>query len=226
MGVGPQFLSLPCPPFLGPVCSAEDMTVRLALLGDSIAWGQGASRDRERLGPRLVDGLAVRGVDVELATYAVPGARSAGLAAQVDAALRWSPQLAVVVIGANDLTHREPVDRAVAALADAVRRLRAAGSEVVVAPAPDLSAVPHVPPYLRDVVRAAGDVLRERQSAAVLAEGGRVADGDQRASRAFGTDPSLFSADRFHPSSAGYAVIADAMLPAVEAAARDVVGRR
>ena len=38
--------------------------------------------------------------------------------------------------------------------------------------------------------------------------------------RAFGADPSLFSADRFHPSSAGYARIATALLPHVRAAAR------
>jgi lysophospholipase L1-like esterase len=195
---------------------------RVALLGDSIAWGQGAAREGERLAPRLAEGLAVRGLDVEVAVYAVPGARSSGLAAQVRTALAWGPAVAVVVIGANDLTHRTPVDEAVAALAAAVRRLRGAGVEVVVAPAPDLSAVPHVPDFLREAVRAAGDALRERQVAAVLAEGAHLADPDQRASRAFAVDPALFSADRFHPSSAGYAVIADAMLPAVALAVRQV----
>lgn len=189
------------------------MTTRLAVLGDSIAWGQGAARKRERLAPRLADGLAVRGLEVDVEVFAVRGARSSGLATQVSAALAWDPALAVVVIGANDLTHREPVDAAARALAAAVRRLRIAGAEVVVAPAPDLSAVPHVPEFLREVVRAAGDSLRAQQAAAVLAEGAHVADPDQRASRAFATDPSLFSADRFHPSSAGYAVIADALLP-------------
>ena len=186
---------------------------RLALLGDSIAWGQGAARPRDRLAPRLTGGLATLGFEVEARVFAKRGARSSGLAAQVDAALPWSPALAVVVIGANDLTHREPVGVAARALADAVRRLRAAGAEVVVAPAPDLSAVPHVPPFLRDAVRAASQALRERQVAAVLAEGGHVADAEQRASRSFGADPSLFAADRFHPSSVGYAVIADALLP-------------
>jgi lysophospholipase L1-like esterase len=195
---------------------------RVALLGDSIAWGQGAAREGERLAPRLAEGLAVRGLDVEVAVYAVPGARSSGLAAQVRTTLAWGPAVAVVVIGANDLTHRTPVDEAVAALAAAVRRLRGAGVEVVVAPAPDLSAVPHVPDFLREAVRAAGDALRERQVAAVLAEGAHLADPDQRASRAFAVDPALFSADRFHPSSAGYAVIADAMLPAVALAVRQV----
>ena len=193
---------------------------RLALLGDSIAWGQGAARDRERLAPRLVEGLGTHGVDVEHRVFAKSGARSRNLGGQVDAALPWDPRLVLIVIGANDLTHFEPVDAAVQALAEAVRRLRSARAEVVVAPAPDLSAVPHVPVYLRDVVREAGDRFREQQVAAVLAAGGHVADADQRASRAFATDPSLFSADRFHPSSAGYAVIADAVLPALVHAAQ------
>ncbi len=196
------------------------MTTRLALLGDSIAWGQGASRPGDRLAPRLAEGLGQRGWEVETRVFAVPGARSSGLRTQVASALAWQPSLVVVVIGANDLTHLEPVGPAVRALADAVRRLRAARAEVVVAPAPDLSAVPHVPVFLRDAVRVAGEQLRSQQVAAVLAEGGRVADPDQRASRAFATDTSLFSADRFHPSSAGYAVIADTLLPVLVDAAR------
>ena len=198
------------------------MVIRLAVLGDSIAWGQGATRDRDRLSSRLVEGLASRTYDVQARVFAVPGATSSGLASQVGQALSWHPDLAVVVIGANDLTHLVPVEAAAQALGDAVRRLRTGGAEVVVAPAPDLSAVPHVPVFLRETVRAAGDLLREHQISAVLAEGGRLADPDQRASRAFATDPSLFSADRFHPSSAGYAVIADTLLPALAAAAQGI----
>jgi lysophospholipase L1-like esterase len=196
------------------------MTVRLAVLGDSIAWGQGAARTEDRLAARLVAGLAAHGHAATSRVDARPGARSAGLAAQVDAALPWSPDVALVVVGANDLTHLVPVEAAVRDLAHAVRRLRAGGAEVVVAPAPDLSAVPHVPVFLRDVVRAAGEQLRASQAAAVVAEGGRVADRDQVASRAFATDPTLFSADRFHPSSRGYAVIADALLPTLLDAVR------
>jgi lysophospholipase L1-like esterase len=204
------------------LCLARGVIIRLAVLGDSIAWGQGATRERDRLSPRLVDGLATRGYDAEARVFAIPGATSSGLVSQVDRALSWRPDLAVVVIGANDLTHLLPVEVAAQALGDAVRRLRAAGIEVVVAPAPDLSAVPHVPVFLRETVRAAGDLLRERQMSAVLAEGGRIADPDQRASRAFATDPSLFSTDRFHPSSAGYAVIADSLLPAVVEASQGI----
>jgi len=196
--------------------------MRLAVLGDSIAWGQGATRERDRLSWRLVDGLASRGYDAEARVFAVPGATSSGLVSQVGQALSWRPELAVVVIGANDLTHLLPVEVAAQALGDAVRRLRGGGTEVVVAPAPDLSAVPHVPVFLREAVRAAGHLLREHQVLVVNAEGGRIADPDQRASRAFATDPSLFSSDRFHPSSAGYAVIADSLLPALMDAAQGI----
>jgi hypothetical protein len=90
--------------------------------------------------------------------------------------------------------------------------------EVVVAPAPDLSAVPQVPPGLRGVLQAAATQLRDHQIAGTTAAGGHVADGDGTTSRAFATDPALFSGDRFHPSSRGYAVIAEALLPEVYAA--------
>lgn len=125
----------------------------------------------------------------------------------------------MVVIGADDLTHLVPPADAAADLGDAVRRLRAGGAEVVVAPAPDLSMVPHVPPALRAVVRAASEDLRVQQVPLVEDAGGLIADGDHATSRAFASDPALFSADRFHPSSAGYAVIAAALLPPVLAAA-------
>jgi lysophospholipase L1-like esterase len=195
------------------------VTLRLALLGDSIAFGQGATRPRDRLAPRLERGLASAGFEVSTRVLAVPGAASSGLAPQVDRALSWPPDVTVVVVGANDLTNRVRPAAAARSLGDAVTRLRAAGAEVVVAPAPDLSVVPHVPEPLRGVVRDASAALREAQVRAVSAAGGRVADGQASAETSFATDPALFSADRFHPSSAGYAVIAAAVLPAVLAAA-------
>jgi len=189
------------------------VTLRLALLGDSIASGQGASRPEQRLAPRLVRGLAAHGVEVDADVVAMSGARSAALRGQVERALRRRPQLAVVVVGANDLGHQVHPDVAARELGTAVRRLTDAGTEVVVAPAPDLSVVPSVPARLRHVLRAGAARLRARQVEAVLANGGRVADREGATSAAFAADRSLFSEDLFHPSGAGYAVIADALLP-------------
>jgi lysophospholipase L1-like esterase len=100
-----------------------------------------------------------------------------------------------------------------------VSRLRRAGSEVVLAPAPDLSMVPHVPAALRPVVQAASVQFRTGQIAAVEALGARVADHDASTAAAFRADTRLFSPDRFHPSDAGYEVIADAIFPHLAAAA-------
>ena len=99
--------------------------VRLAILGDSIAYGLGASRSQDTLGARLARALADHGYDVTVEVFAVSGARSADLARQVDRAVAWTAEVAVLVVGANDLTHLVPPDRAVADFGEAVRRLRA-----------------------------------------------------------------------------------------------------
>lgn len=127
--------------------------------------------------------------------------------------------LAVLIIGANDLTHQIPPDEAAGNVGAAVRRLRDARAEVVVAPEPDLRIVPHVPASLRPRVHDRSELLRARQIKAVQEAGGRVADEDAATSVAFAADRSLFSGDAFHPSGAGYRVIVEALLPVVLAAA-------
>jgi lysophospholipase L1-like esterase len=194
------------------------MTIRLAMLGDSIAVGRGAARRTETAGARLAGRLRDSGETVTTRVFASPGARSTSLGAQVEQAAAWRPQVAVIIIGANDLIHRAHVGRAARQLGDAVRRLREVGAEVVVAPAPDLSSLPDTPPGLRPVLRTASMLLRDSQIIAARAAGAHVADRDHATARSFAADPSLFCADRFHPSSAGYAVIADALYPAVTAA--------
>jgi lysophospholipase L1-like esterase len=194
--------------------------LRFAVLGDSLAFGTGAARPADALGPRLARLLEEAGYDVELRVLAVPGAISADLAPQVRRVGTPAPDLAVVVIGANDLARFVPVEQATAALAGAVAALRAAGTDVVVVPAPDMSMVPFVPPALRLLVRGACAVLQQRQAQVAEAAGATVAPVADEVARAFGADPALFSGDRFHPSSAGYARIAELLAPAVLAAAR------
>jgi lysophospholipase L1-like esterase len=195
------------------------VTLAFAVLGDSIAYGQGASRPADTVGARLAADLTGAGRPTEVRVFAVPGADSRSLAGQVQRATAWKPDLALVIIGANDLTHFVPPEQAAALLGAAVRTLRAAGIEVVVAPAPDLSVVPWVPPQMRAVVRAGSELLRREQARAAEAAGARIADITGASAAAFADDPALFSADHFHPSSAGYAVIVTALAPEIRAAA-------
>jgi lysophospholipase L1-like esterase len=194
--------------------------LRIVVLGDSIAFGTGAGRAADTLGSRLAAALTHDDFDVDLHVLAVPGAASAQLAGQVYRAEPLSADLAVVVIGANDLARFVPAEQAADHLAAAVAALRAAGTDVVVVPAPDMSSVPFVPPAFRAAVRAACALLQQRQAAVAEAAGASVARIADEVGRAFGGDPALFSADRFHPSSAGYAQIAAALTPYVRAAAR------
>jgi lysophospholipase L1-like esterase len=191
------------------------MTLAFAVLGDSIAYGQGASRPADTVGARLAAELTAAGIPTEVRVFAVSGASSQALAGQVQRATAWRPGLALIIIGANDLTRFVPPEVAATQLGEAVRSLRAAGAEVVVAPAPDLSVVPWVPEQMRMVVRAGSQLMRQAQTAAALAAGARVADISQTSSAGFAVDPALFSSDRFHPSSAGYQLIAAALTPAI-----------
>ncbi|MGY1624719.1 SGNH/GDSL hydrolase family protein [Geodermatophilus sp. SYSU D00965] len=193
--------------------------LRLVLLGDSLAHGSGASRVDDTLGPRLARTLEGAGYDVDLHVVAVPGAVSRDLGAQVRRAVPLAPDLAVVVVGANDLARLVPAAQAAAALGAAVGELRAAGSDVLVVPAPDMSMVPFVPAAYRALVRTASEQLQREQAAAARAAGAVVAEVSAAVAAAFSADVSLFSADRFHPSSSGYAHIADALTPHLLAAA-------
>ena len=195
--------------------------LRLVVLGDSIAYGTGAARPDDALGPRLSRALTAEGFAVDLTVVAVPGAASRDLAPQLRRAVAVRPDLSVIVIGANDLARFVPPVSAAADLAAAVAGLRATGSAVVVVPAPDLALVPWIPAAYRGLVSAACGELRRHQIAVVGEHGGWAAEIADEVGAAFSADPSLFSGDRFHPSSAGYARIAAALAPTVLAAARD-----
>jgi lysophospholipase L1-like esterase len=200
--------------------------LRLVVLGDSLAYGTGAAHPDDTLDARMARVLDRAGHAVEVHVVAVPGSTSPELATQVRQALALDADVALVVVGANDLPRSVPSAQSAAALAAAVRTLRGAGVAVVVAPAPDLSCVPGVPAALRPALRTACDELQRRQASAAEAAGAVVAPIARQLADAFAGEPELFSADRFHPSSAGYARIAAALAPHVVAAARSADMRR
>ena len=200
--------------------------LRLVVLGDSLAHGTGATRPADTLGARMSRVLERAGHTVQVNVVAVPGATSLQLAGQVHQAVALDPDIALVVVGANDLARSVPPARSAAALASAVRTLHAAGAAVVVAPAPDLSCVPGVPAALRPALHVACEELQRRQAGSAEAAGAVVAPIAGQLADAFASEPELFSDDRFHPSSAGYARIAAALAPHVVAAAREADLRR
>ena len=194
----------------------------MVVLGDSFAAGYGTRRARETPGALLSVGVSRRlGRPVELHPIAVVGAMSAGLRHQVDAALHFRPDVAVIFIGGNDVTQLTGPGKAVRHLGDAVRRLRAAGCAVVVGTCPDLGAVPPLRPPLRWLAQALSRRLAAGQAIVVRHAGGITVPLADLLNPAFEADATrLFGADRFHPSPDGYALAAAVTLPVLVATLR------
>jgi lysophospholipase L1-like esterase len=197
--------------------------IRLAVLGDSSAAGYGVKRPRDTTGALLAAGIAEQlHRPVALRSHAVVGAKSASLGAQASRASTERPDLAVILIGVNDVTHRVRVPVAIMHLARSVRALRDAGAEVVVCTCPDLGTIRPIRPPLRWLVRRWSREMAAAQTVAAVEAGARtVSLGDLLGPQFASAPERMFSADRFHPSAAGYAAAVAAILPTAVSALGD-----
>ena len=202
--------------------AAPGQPIRLMVLGDSTAAGMGAETGTQTIGAILANGLAaIMGRSVQLTNEAVVGAVSSDLIAQLSRALGREDHfdVAVISIGANDVTHR--IDHAVAVrhLQRTVRYLTSLEVPVVVGTCPDLGTVEPIPFPLNHLLRRWSRDMAARQTVAVVEAGGRsVSLGDLLGPEFEASPKIMFSQDHFHPSAAGYARVASAMLPSVAAA--------
>ena len=192
--------------------------LRLLMLGDSIAAGLGAERPKDTLGARIARGLAKElHRSVELSTGAVVGSESSALAGQIGLlADDYRPDVAVIVVGGNDVTHRVPVGESVKHLEAAIGRLRERGAEVVVGTCPDLGLLRPVPQPLRSLGSRMSRQLASAQASAATRTGAHAVSLRHVVGPFFITNPDeMFSLDRFHPSALGYKRTAKALLPSV-----------
>lgn len=192
---------------------------RLLMLGDSTASGVGAVGPADTIGATVAVGVAaLTGRPVLLRNVSRSGATALELPAQVQRGLEVlsEPQVAMIMIGTNDVKDRVDQAASVRALSEAVRTLRAADVEVVVGTCPDLGTIRPVPQPLRWLSRRWSRDLAAAQTVAVVEAGGRTVSTGDLLGPVFGQNPrEMFSDDRFHPSSAGYARAAAMMLPSV-----------
>lgn len=193
---------------------------KVALIGDSSAAGYGVDSVTGTPGAHLASGLSKRADRrVYLRSFAVVGAQSKDLAAQVESALPIEPDVAVILIGANDVTHTVRPSQSVALISEAVRRLRGAGVAVVVGTCPDLGTIKPINPPLKQVARGWSRRLAAAQAIAVVEAGGRTVSLGSILGPEFAAAPALlFGPDQFHPSADGYATMSAVLLPSVMAA--------
>jgi lysophospholipase L1-like esterase len=194
--------------------------LKVLLLGDSSAAGYGVESVEHTPGAHLASGLA-EGADrrVYLRSVGFVGAQTRDLSRQIDKGLTIEPHVAVIMVGANDVTHSRLPSESVRLLGAAVRRLSESGAEVVVGTCPDLGTIEPIAPPLRQVARVWSRRLAAAQTIATVEAGGRTVSLASVLGPEFQSTPALFfGPDRFHPSAAGYASMASVLLPSVLAA--------
>ena len=190
--------------------------LRLVMLGDSSATGLGSDSPPQTPGALLAGGVA-RDLRrrVRLDVVAAVGARSADLEDQVARALEHPVDLAVIMIGANDVTHGVSPEDAGRDLGTAVRTLKESGALVVVGTCPDLGRVKPLMQPLRTVAAFLSRRMAAAQAVAVVEHGGVAVTLGTLLAEEFGKHAHLWSADRFHPSPEGYRRVSDALLPSL-----------
>ncbi len=197
-------------------------TIRVLVLGDSAAVGYGVQRADATPSAMIGVGLAhVMDAPVEVQCRAVVGAQTSELMAQIDLDPDWHPDVAVIVVGTNDVTHRVTPQASARLLSKVVRRLEADACDVIVGTCPDLGTVQPIPQPLRTVARRLSRALARKQTIAVVEAGGRaVSLGDLLGTLFTEKRDVMFGADHFHPSETGYANMVSVLIPAISATLR------
>ena len=197
--------------------------VRCLILGDSAAVGYGMTHP-DQTPPALI-GISLSHLldaPVHVHSEAVVGARSEHLREQVNRGLTFKPDVAVIIVGTNDITHRVPRQLSTRRLGVAVRRLVEADCDVVVGTVPDLGTVRPIPQPLRAYARRQGRSLARAQMVATVSAGGRaVSLGDLLGPVFSAKADIMFGTDRFHPSATGYANVVGVLVPSIAAAIRE-----
>lgn len=204
-----------------PPVAAARRPLRLAVLGDSTVAGIGAAQADDALPVLVAERVApALGCRVVVTGFGVSGARTADVRReQVPALVGAGFDVVLIVVGANDVTHVTAPWRLAAETAALVRQAATATAGVVVGGIPEFATVPALPQPLRAVAGAWADVLRAVQRRSATAAGAVFVDIAALASPRFLGRPESMSTDGYHPSGVGYGLWADALAPAVLAAA-------
>lgn len=215
---------------LGEIALKADRTYKksygdrldLLIVGDSIAAGLGALRPKRTLGGRLARELAKQTRrTVRLTSVAEVGAEAWMIPERQLPRLkpRYRPDIAIVIVGGNDVIHRVPQADSVASLVEVIEDLKVRGATVIVGTCPDLGAVGPVKRPLKSYLSHSSKSLAAAQAEAALAHGARVVRLAEVVGPLFTSQPEeMFSIDRFHPSELGYKRTAEALLPSLLAA--------
>lgn len=198
--------------------------IHLVVIGDSTAVGVGASALKYTYPWLLADHLASR-FRVRLNVIGRSGARMAGVAGEfVREAVAFGPDVAIIGIGANDVTHLTRLKTFSKNLRSSIRELEASAVITLVALGPRFDS-PAIPQPLRALAQLRARALNRTIKRTAASEGVVVLDLPSGIGKSFALDRDLYCPDGFHPSDKGYALWAEVMKEKVMQAALSVPPR-
>ncbi len=193
------------PPREAVTFGSEGNLLTYAILGDSTAAGVGGSYEH---GIAMATARALaHGRRVVMTNLGVSGARTNDvLKVQTASAEAIRPDLVLISVGANDVTHLTPIRSIRRDLRAIVRRLRVANPSVaiVITGSPDMGSPPRIPRLLRGVAACQTARINRMMRAVALTDRLVFAPIAEVTGPLFRRDPSLFASDRFHPNDRGY----------------------
>jgi lysophospholipase L1-like esterase len=198
--------------------------VRIVALGDSLAFGTGASAPRNAFIFQAFLRVRAERPGSRVDNFAIGGSTAADvLRLQAPRLAHTRANVVVVCVGGNDVVHRVAADGFARTYATLVARVRALQphAAIVCCGVPDVGLSPLFTGADHDAVTR---LSRQNDSAirtVARRAGAAFVDLYATTLREHGDVNRFLSEDRFHPSDAGYAELAAALAPALlRAAAR------
>ena len=188
---------------------AEGPALRLVAVGDSSCTGSGLDDASDIWLRVLARRIAATGRRVEVASFAVGGAKARDIVMdQLDAAVAARGDIALVSVGGNDALRGVRVHDFESHLEQIAARLAEVTPIVVLSGVGDLGSIPRLPANFAAVARRRGRRFDAAHKRVATRTGVLVADQWEWAVERFG-DPAIFCADLFHPGPEGHRVWAE-----------------
>lgn len=198
---------VPVPNITRSLTLGKGAPLNYVVIGDSTAIGQGAN---------YKDGVAYNSAEylaqthkVTLTNYGISGAVSSEvLDGQVDAAAKQKPDIALICLGANDVTHLSSLKSVEKSMTAIITSLQKSNKhiKIVLTGAPAMGVVPRFPFVVKflagirtDQINKVIQKVADKKSVTRL----KIAE---ITGPIFLKKPELFAEDNFHPNSKGYSV--------------------
>ncbi len=190
-----------------PVVEGDGEPLTYVVMGDSTAIGQGGEYEK---------GIAIESMHhlaasnkVTMINTGVSGARAKDVSTtQLDDAIKAKPDVVLIIVGSNDVTHLTSIASMKQSLGDTISGLRRANCniKIILTGSAQMGAVPRLPQPIRYLAEQRVKTVNAMFHSLVNENQLTFSPIADKTGDTFKKDRSLFAADKFHPNTKGYQV--------------------